>query len=183
MAPDDAHQDGWWKSVNKIKECCVYYIIFIMIFDDLRDKINFLNTLVPIAYWIGQINTDNITLNFNFIMFALGIVFAAIQLYYSDFIERLYKKYFGRRDISIEEFPAIVPSLKKSPNIVYLGAIIVIYGFTTFIFMCIGVKNGTIWALIAVYLIGLLYIIFLVAHFLRNNLTEVIAVGRNWTRK
>jgi hypothetical protein len=176
-------RDGWRDSLNKIKERCVYYTILIMVLEDLKDKTNLINTLVPIGYWATLIDSDNFALNFNFIMLFLGVLLAAIQMHYQERLENWYKKLSGKKSISIEEFPSVAPTIKQNKYLLYSGIAILIYGLVTFIFMCIGIKSEIVWTLIALYLIGTLYIIFKIVYLVKYNFREVFMVGLEMMKK
>ena len=184
MTSDGCTNGGAWRdSLNKIKEIG-YCILSVMVLEDLRNKSNWVNTLVPVAYWISIIKTENFSFSFNFIMLFIGIVLAAIQFFIQDFLEGLYKKLFGKKEITIKQFTLVVQPIKQNIFIIFFGIAILVYGFVTFILMCMGEKNEIVWTLIAFYLIGNLYnIIFKTLHFLKNNLWQLFIIGSNWIKK
>jgi hypothetical protein len=175
------NSDVWQDPFNKFKEGCIN-IILIMVLEDLKNKANWVNTLVPIAYWISLVGSNGFSsfltsFNLNFIMLFIGVILTPIQFYIQDLL-------WGEKKITIKQFPSIVPYLKQNKFIVFSGIAILAYGFVTFIFMCIGVKNVGVWTLIIFYLIGNLYNVIIKAlHFLKYNFGEIFLIGWNWVKK
>ena len=154
-----------------------------MVLEDLRDKTNLINTAIPIGYWAILINSDNFTPNFHFMMLFLGVLFAAIQMHYQERLENWYEKLSGKRRISIEEFPSVVPKIGQNKYILWSGIAILIYGVITFIFMCTGIKSEIVWTLIALYSIGTLYVIFKILYIIKYNFPEILKIGLKVMKK
>lgn len=170
--------------LDKIKDRCIYYTIYVMVLEDLKDKTYLINTVIPILYWANNIGTENFVFKFPFFMFILGIIFAAIQLHFLERLENWYEHKFGRKKITIDEFPYVVPTIKQNRIIIYSGVMIWIYGLFSFIFMIMNEnKNEVVWLLIAFYSIGLLYIVFKVVYVLKNNFFEIFITGLHWLKK
>ncbi len=171
---------------RNIIEAIIYSTLIGMVFEDIDKKGSWVNTWVPIGYWAviigaGGFSSFFSTHTFDFIMLFIGVCLAAIQLHYTDTLKAVYKKLTGKKKISIEQFPRVVPFLKQNKLIVFFGIVILGYGLISFIFMCIGVKNEAIWFLIAIYLLGNIYNIILKIS--RYSLWDFFVVGLNWMKK
>jgi hypothetical protein len=114
-----------------------------------------INTVIPVLYWISRINSSEITLNLEFILFFIGIPLIAIQLYYENIFETL----FNKKEVETER-PKQVLFLKQHKAAFISSIVFWIYGLSTFYFMYTGPKSEVVWTLISAYLIGILIILF-----------------------
>ena len=110
-----------------------------MVLDDLKDKIDIINTLLPTIYWVNIIANPNLVISvYGWLYLFIGIILTVIQMFY----QRIYK-----HKIKFDEETQTV----KSPHVINKWIIVPLtittlaYGFLTFICMVLNPKDTVIW--------------------------------------
>ena len=163
---------------NNINASCCG-ILLTVVLEDLKDKVSLINTIIPIAYWISRIGSNNFVINFNFIFLSIGIFFAAIQIHYQD----IFESFFGKYTKDINDLINQTFYLKQNKIVVIFVLLFWIYGLTTFSYMWTGLKDGIVWTLIAFYLIGVLVYVIKIVGMVRQNPGYLTRIGNLFLKK
>ena len=135
----------------------------------LRKNPHWIHTLVPIAYWLLVTDYQYFPV-FDYKMYYLGfgILLTVIQFHFLNIYNGKVNMVGGSGNLSVET------SRKLSLNLIIFSTIAFIYGFKTFLHMISTTPMTVeILALIVIYLIGIIYIIFMVLYIAISHRSEL----------
>ncbi|MFZ0006251.1 hypothetical protein [Methanoregula sp.] len=172
---------------NNFKELSLVILVY-MVLESLKGNEQYVNTLIPLVYWAGALasliptyTSNHVitpTIIISIMFFISGITLTALQFMYHDIIGNIFEKDKVKiEDLTLDKIELI--SHKKDMIIVTI--VIIGYGFTSFILMCLNVINNqsevplsVTLLLIALYLVAIVFLVLLLL-FGRGHLKEVIS--------
>jgi magnesium-transporting ATPase (P-type) len=123
-----------------------------MVVEDLAGKEYLVNIFVPIIYWSAVLGENNFAISAPIGILIFGMVLGAIQLY---MIHIFPDNPNGTRRDKTNRAEKILMNRRWT---VFIW-VVILYGFSNFVYMLFNQKSALIWFLIAIYAMGFGYFI------------------------